>query len=277
MLANVRVCNVTKNASIDTKPIMTSASVPGRIRVGRCTYTSTGARRDPSMAGFTPIVVLMRSHSKWGVLGPYELRDPDTGTIMENLWQFSKVYSEVPEVTQHKSRWDSSVIWRHPAEIHFHNDALTPAFFKWRAKGFQCPVAVRYPVGYHSRHKCLFAVSPTLSPDTAIVPADQRLDYIAARKLIYVPEYTRLVRRQPLFHELVERVKGGENLLIIEVDGPHEESLKYYRDAYGVSETFIQQDSVEATRPNLQILLEDAKHPFGHGYCLALALLDSCT
>lgn len=28
------------------------------------------------------------------------------------------------------------------------------------------------------------------------------------------------------------------------------------------------------TKENISIMLNDTKHPFGHGYCLAMALLD---
>lgn len=263
-------------------------SCAGRVRVGRCTYTRTGERVDPVEPGFTPIVVLMKSHSKWGVLGPYELQDPHTNVILENLWQFSKVYADVPRSEQKKSRWDPSVIWAHPAERHVVQDdaknvRLSPQYFAWRAKGFACSQAIRYPVGFDGRHKCLFALAPaaaaslsdSLLPDgkNVLIPPSVQLDYIAARKEIYVPEYTRLVKLHPLFQELVNRVRRGENLLIIEVDGPHEESMAYYKTTYGVPDSFIERQSVEATRFNLGILLRDPTHPYGHGYCLADALL----
>lgn len=37
---------------------------------------------------------------------------------------------------------------------------------------------------------------------------------------------------------------------------------------------FIENGTLLASKENLQLLLNDAKHPFGHGYCLAWALLD---
>lgn len=54
------------------------------IRVGRCKY-SGGKRIDPNYEGFTPIVVMMKSHSRWSSLSPYELRD-ERGRIHENIF-----------------------------------------------------------------------------------------------------------------------------------------------------------------------------------------------
>ena len=82
----------------------------------------------------------------------------------------------------------------------------------------------------------------------------------------------RSVIKEPKFQELQKRWQNGENLLIIEVDGPYQESLEYYQKEYSVDDDFIQQDSVEAIEHNLAILLNDGKHPFGHGYCLAWSL-----
>lgn len=87
--------------------------------------------------------------------------------------------------------------------------------------------------------------------------------------------YERLVVKQKQFLELVERLKKGENLLILEVDGPRQECLSYYMEKYSVKENFIEGGTILATDENLDIMLNDAKHPYGHGYCLARALMKS--
>ena len=73
---------------------------------------------------------------------------------------------------------------------------------------------------------------------------------------------------------LKNRLINGENLLIIEVDGPHQESLDYYKEKYEVGDDFIQKNTMLANDENINIMLNDTKHPFGHGYCLAMTLLD---
>lgn len=235
------------------------------IRVGRCKYNKTGRRKDPKFDGFTNIVVLMRSHSSYGVLGPYELKTAD-GIIFENYWQMQKVYEKIPASRQYYSRYDRTIIWDHPAETHYQNDVILPAYWEWRKKGFESKYPIRYPVGFNHRHKCLFAVKEG--------DPDSRLNYIEARKQIYVPKYMELVRHQDKFLELKNRLNNGENLLIIEVDGPHQESLGYYQEEYNVKDDFIVNDTILATELNISIMLNDEKHPFGHGYCLAMALLN---
>lgn len=236
------------------------------IRIGRCKYNNQGQRSDPSYPGFTPIVVLMKGHNEWGCLGPYELKD-DNNVIFENRYQYSKVYQEVPATIQRYSRWDKKIIWNHPKETHYANNQLQPAYWTWREKGMNNQYAVRYPVGFGNMHKCLFAIKDANH-------INEKMDYIETRMQIYVPLYCELVKKQDKFYELKNRLDNGENLLIIEVDGPHQESLINYQEKYGVYDNFIENDTILGTEENLHIMMIDPKHPFGHGYCLAVALLN---
>lgn len=236
----------------------------GQIRVGRRIYRS-GKYTDPSFSGFTPVVCLTKS-TKYGSLSPYVITG-ENGRNMENIWQFSKVYPKVPKSTQTYSRYDRRVIWDHPAETHVNDDGtLTKEYWVWRKKGMNSKDAIRYPVGFEHRHKCLYAISED-NPD-------EKLDYIQAREKIYVPLYIKCVQDLPQFIELKRRLQQGENLLIIEVDGPHEESIAYYKANYGVEDDFISRNTVLVTSENMKVLLNDSKHPFGHGYCLGMALLE---
>lgn len=193
------------------------------IRVGRVVD-----RTYQDYPGFTPIVVTTAS-SEYGALSPYYLRD-EKGRILENYWQGSKVYPFVPATIQRYSRWNSRIIWEHPTEIHCDDQKLPlPAYWAWRHKLMHNQEAVRYPVGYHHRHTCLYSLKE--NKDGTIEP--RALNYIEARKEIYRSEYIRLVQTQPLFKALQEKLKQDENL---------------------------------------SILLEDPRHPYGHGYCLAEAL-----
>lgn len=237
------------------------------IRVGRCIY-SGGARIDPELKGYESIIVLTKS-SEYGSLGPYELKDKK-GRIMENIWQFSKVYEDVPKTTQmhpaakYNKRFRFP-IWECNAETHLKEDEPTNKYWRWRKKGMNSEYAIRYPVGFNHRHKCKYAL---------IKRGGKKLDYIESRKKIYSPLYKKLVKRQPQFKELLNKLKKGKKLLIIEVDGPHNESLRYYQQTYGVKNDFIEENTMVANRENLDIMLNDEKHPYGHGYCLADALLE---
>jgi hypothetical protein len=76
-----------------------------------------------------------------------------------------------------------------------------------------------------------------------------------------------------MFWDLVSNVQSGQNILIHDVDGPHQESADYYSQRYSLN-NFIENGTIDA-RDNqvLNILLNDPKHPFGHGYCLAMAII----
>lgn len=246
----------------------------GQVRVGRTIYSKDGKRTDPSFPGFTPIVVLTKS-SAYGALGPYVLKDPK-GRIIENLWHSTKVFAEVPKVECKASRYEDRIIWSHPAETHATWDEknqtynLNQKYLNWRKKLESCPDAVRYPVGYQDRHKCLFAMAE--KPDGTIDATP--LTYIEGRKKIYVPIYLEAVKRSPVFDSLKARLEKGENLLIIEVDLCHEEDLAYYVQKYNVPNSFITNGTMLATKENLSIMLNDTKFSYGHGYVLAGALLD---
>lgn len=102
----------------------------------------------------------------------------------------------------------------------------------------------------------------------------KKLNYVEARKEIYLKEYSDLVIKHPTFHKLQKWLKEGKNLLVIEINDPHQESLDYYKEKYGVEDDFIQHDTMLATKENLEIMLNDTKFPYGHGYCLAACLLN---
>lgn len=228
----------------------------GRVRVGRCDYRR-GCRFE-GVDGFTPILAISKDPTYSG-LSPFFLRD-ENGVLVENRWQFSAIYKSVPKTKQKN--------WQHPAEDHM--DAKgepTPAYWAWRRKGFAHDSGVRFPVGRQVRKQCQGAIVDEKST--------RKLPYVESRRAIYVPVYTAAVKRSPIFRALKQRLLAGENLLIVDIDGPHTAAMKYYKKKYGVGDDFIDEDgTMEATLENFQILLGDERHPFGHGFCLAAALLD---
>jgi hypothetical protein len=250
------------------------------IRVGRCVYDRNGVKTDPSYPGFEPIMVVMKSHSCWYPLSPYYLID-NKGRIMENYWQFSKIYRTVAKTEQKKSRYDNKIVWSHPSETHIvtvdGKDIITDAYINWRNKGMMCPEPIRYPVGFFNRHRCSGAYAYKINPDgteSDEINTDELLNYIDSRKKIYVKKYCELVKKHPLFNELKQKLANGENLLIGDVDGPYQETLEHYIDTHGVQPNFLENNTVLINQESIRVLLNDSTHPFGHGYCLAMALLD---
>lgn len=235
------------------------------IRVGRRLYHKKG-HLDPSYPGYIPIICLTKD-TEYGSLSPYEIRTKE-GWIFENYWQ-AKCYESVPYV---KPNWRDG--WEHKEEIHIRINEkgeryLTPEFYAWRQKLLNWPKPVRYPVGYEHRHKCVGYVIP----GTETIPL-KTLDYITARKEVYVKMFMELVRKQPQYQELLQMLRQGKKLLIVDVDAAFVEEMPYYRQKYGVGEDFIVNNTVAVTHRNMEILINDPKKPFGHTHALAMALLD---
>lgn len=233
------------------------------IRVGTIKYVG-GKKVYPTYGKCIPIEVMTPS-TAYGDIGPYVLKNED-GQIMENIWQFSKVYKRVPYVKETYSKYNNRVIWEHPFEVHMNKDGtLTKEYWAWREKGMSAPDAIRYPVGRSekARASCQYALWN-----------DQKLDYVEARKAIYLPVYVEMVKKTEKFKKLKKMLEAGKDLLIMEVDGPRQESLNYYKEKYGVKDDFIVGNTIEVNEKNMNIMMNDTKHAFGHGYCLAMALLD---
>ena len=148
------------------------------IRVG-----SIVDKKHPKFSGFKSIVCMTKS-SPYGDIGPYCLKT-DEGVIFENLWQFSKCYRKVPQSIQRYSQWDDTIIWNHPSEIHMENDILLPSYWDWRKKGMKNEYPVRYPVGVRNTKLCV----------GTIMENGQKLDYINARKELYLKEYCKFVKK----------------------------------------------------------------------------------
>jgi hypothetical protein len=236
------------------------------LRVGRRVYGKGGKYIDPSFPGFTPILCLTKS-SPYGDIGPYIARTKD-GTITENDWQFKKLYEKVPAVKMNRSRYDNTTIWQHPAEYHIKNFKLTPEFSKWQKKGFETKEAIRYPVGIDERSNCLCSIVTKPNGELDIY------DYITGRSQVYQAIFCDAIRGHQKIKDLRKRLlEDKENLLIIEVDGPHQEGLEYYKLEYGVKDDFIINNTILVTKENMEIMRNDLKFAYGHGYCVAITIL----
>lgn len=214
-----------------------------------------------------------------GQLSPYQIKD-ENGCLLENIWQFSKVYARVDKQRTPKSRYQpQDIIWEHPSEQHVDpiSNEILPDYWKWREKGTYNNYAVRYPNGFHGRTQCLYALWPIpendkTTPYAAIDPNGikyMKLDYIQARKVIYCGLYARLSIQHPEFLKIKQMFNNGEHIQIVEVDGPKPE---WYNNT-PISDSFIRQ-SLIINKKTIEYLVNDPSHPFGHGYVIATLLMD---
>jgi hypothetical protein len=257
----------------------------GRIRVGRIRGRNEVGKQIPITDGYVNIVVT--SHNKKGLghsLSPYVLCD-SKGRLMENLWQFSKVYERVHKQQQPEWSWD--------AEIHAtldggkedapHNYTPNADYWVWRQTGMEHDHAVRYPNGFKGKAECLYVLWPKSLENLYDPKAPmEKLSYVEARKKVYCRLYATLAKDNEEFKKLQEMLEEGINLQILDVDGPDVEkatkkgTIKAPYDTIpkGVYGETSGVGSIEITEQNIKLLMEDTDQPFGHGYVLACMLLD---
>jgi len=241
--------------------------------------TIKSASEKLSVPGYETIVVMTKS-SKYGEIGPYVLKyypdnnDDDMftgisdndktiikreGIVFENFYQFHKVYKYIPAVKATYSQWDNTVIWRCDEQTFLNdNNEIQDNYFEWRKNGFLCKYPIRYPESKKYASNCLFSFFK-----------GEQLNYIESRKEIYLDCYIKALQGQRQFIELLDKLRAGKKLLIVEVDGPKIKDVAYYNATYNLALT----NPIDATPHNLKILLNDSKNCFGHGYCLSIALL----
>jgi len=123
-------------------------------------------------------------------LGPLSLYGNHTAQIFENAWQFAKLYPE-------------------------HADSQgepTAAYWTWAERGWNSQRAYRYPLGKGPRPLCSLWDG-------------QRLDYIAARKQIYLPLYQATVAHTPAYHQLEATYLRNGSITLFDFDGYDHASL----------------------------------------------------
>ena len=148
------------------------------------------------------------------LLGPVNANGISCKNV-ENAWQFSKVYKE---------HVDS-------------NQDPTTDYFAWRDKGYRKQWAERYPMGK--------GAIPLYSFWNG-----NKLDYITARKEIYIPLYVEAVVKTDAFKKLKELYDSGVDLVLLDFDAYNHRTLKYSWDD----------------------VMDDPNRKMGHAFVLAMLL-----
>ena len=217
----------------------------------------------PFLPGYETIIILTKSYSKWGLLGPYSLKINDI--IFENYWQFSKFYKNTNKVN---IRQYGKLIWSYPETEFTDNKGLpNENYWKWRKTGFENKYAVRYPVSFKNMNKCLYAI-----------PEDdktKKYNYIEARKNIYFKKYIEILEKSDskLLKELEIKIKNGKKIIICEVDGFYQSESKFYKNKYPVLKNEpLEHSMINITNQTVKIMLNEEKKPAGHSYPIAMYL-----
>lgn len=260
----------------------------GQIRIGTRQYKRDGTYTDPSFPGFIPIVCLTAS-TKYGSLGPYIVKvteeGPDKGALIENVWHSKKVLPKIPAAFEKISRYNPTVAWQYPAVNNLVNNTTGEVDMKqwieWSTKLCHNPYPIRYPFSFNPAVRATtLGIIPLekiaayrLNPESVKINAKTDLLGIAdGRKQVYFYYYMSAVKLQPQYQELKQLLEQGKNLLIIDVDGPRQESLPYYIEKYKVADNWIENHTVLWTLENARIFLNDPKHSCGHTFGLPACL-----
>lgn len=258
----------------------------GKIRVGTRKYNPDGSYSDPKYKDYIPCVCLTAS-TTYGSLGPYVVRvveeGDEKGALIENVWHSFKVLPTIPAVKSFVSRYDKTTAWEYGSCNHIKEGSSTVdmvSWLLWHDKLSHNAYPVRYPFSYSPEIRS--TTRGVIDPDVVQtyrknnnvqVFSDSLLGVAEGRKKVYFRYYIPAVKLQPKWHKLNAMLQSGENLLLIDVDGPRQESLDYYKRVYGVGDDFIESNSQMISGEVLKIMVNDIKHSCGHTYGLAASLL----
>lgn len=117
------------------------------------------------------------------LLGPVTMFNGLSSLTVENAWQYLKVYN-----------------------THLNDGEILPSYYSWARKGFKDSWAHRYPMGKDA------------IPEFSLWNG-KRLDYIAARKKIYIPLYKQAVKKSSAYQKLLELYKKEKNIVLFDFDG----------------------------------------------------------
>ena len=148
-------------------------------------------------------------------LGPVDLYGGYTSKNVENAWQFSKVYYNHVDA----------------------NNEPTHVYFKWAKEGWDDSYAHRYPAG-----KGAIPLYSWWDGD--------KLDYIEARKRIYIPLYAEAVKKSEAFKNLKTMHDTGEDLFLQDFDGYNFRALDL----------------------SFEEVINDPRRKMGHAFVLAMLL-----
>ena len=215
----------------------------GKIRIGQ----QQRAKSYPSFEKYEIIPAWSRGAGEWKNLSPFYLKSGD-GVIFENFWQSQKVWKKVDKQNTKNWKWSE--------EIHVDkDDNPNEKWVKWHETLLHHELPVRRPNG---KAIPLYAYWD-----------GKKLDTVDARKQIYIPYAKQLYRANPTYLKLLQKVKSGKDIIIVEPDGP---LLEAYPNGLEVDLNLLNKlidrmNYKEEGHPNRY-------RPYGHGYVLAMTLLE---
>jgi len=213
----------------------------GKIRI-RSFYKDS---KIPVNTGYEPIQAWSGGTDPWRQLSPFLIgpvvTKEETAKNFENMWQARKVWEKIG------------------SEVHVGPDGLpNEAWKKWHDTLVSKKEAVRRPNGYE---KPLYAWWQ-----------GEKLGIIEARKRIYIPFLQELYRAHPAYQQLLTKVRNGENIVILEPDGPpaglYPLGLEMNLELLIKFQDITEWNQLPGAYTNSKKYV-----PYGHGYVIGLTIL----
>jgi hypothetical protein len=217
----------------------------GKIRIAQ----QARGESYPVYENYENIPAWSRGKGDWKKLSPFYLKFED-GEIFENFWQSFKVWEKV-----YKQKTKN---WNWPEEKHVDEEEMpNEKWFKWHEALLHHNLPVRRPNG---KEIPLYAFWN-----------NKKLGVVESRKEIYIPYLKKLYRANPVYLKLLEKIRSGKNIMIIEPDGPF---LEAYPNGLEVNLELLN-NLIEKTNYKEEGFPKKYR-PYGHGYVLAMTLLEDC-
>ena len=90
----------------------------GLVAVAKYDYRTRKLPVMPDDRSWKKVLIHTSTKDFGGSLSPYVVRD-EKRRLLENIWQFAKVYQEVSAQRTPVSQWrPNDIVWEHPAERH---------------------------------------------------------------------------------------------------------------------------------------------------------------
>lgn len=249
----------TNSVADNANSVADKHSAHGKIRVRNVKMRT----KYPRVPNYENIPAYSKGKGEWKQLSPFIIgpveytRDgkEKSAKIFENFWQGHKVWEKVD--TQNQANWS------HSEEYHIDLTTGNPNS-KWKK--------------WHN--KLLSHDKPVRRPNGRMIPEyawwdNERLDIVSARKKIYIPHLQKLYRQNSVYSKLLKMVASGQNVIILEYDGF---PMELYPDGLDVDYDMLVklQDVVKCSDSDIFCNAPDQNKyvPYGHGYVLALTLLE---
>lgn len=174
---------------------------------------------------YEKINVLKWKNSKYKALCPYYLKTDGKeeyvnrgNIIFENFYQGAKMYDKVYKNKVYPSRFyvnDANYLWWNFIPLNENGDVIVDEndeidydnYLNWRNSLWNCANPIRYPNKIHRRKNTKFSI--IIDKKNKI----HKLNYLQARKRIYVKEYIRLVKKLPEYEQLLDKLKENKKFI----------------------------------------------------------------